>query len=74
MTYDPAVGLGRDKQGHRWAGWPSAYCLYCMIEDQDEIAMADGAEPPFPTKNPPCPATLEQKEKVDRRMNPEAFK
>jgi len=77
MTYDPEVGLGRGRQGHRWSGWPGAYCWYCHIEDQDEIALADGAGPDKlaqKTRNPVCAATPEQKEKVDRQMNPEAFK
>jgi len=77
MTYDPAVGLGRFAQGHRWSGWPGAWCHYCHIEDQDEIALADGADPDElarKTCNPVCAATLEAKEKVDREMNPEAFK
>lgn len=68
------MNFGRDSQGHRWSGWPGAYCWYCHIEDQDEIALADGAELPFPTKNPVCAAPADVKEKVDRQMNPEAFK
>lgn len=74
MTYDPAVGLGRGRSGHRWSGYPGAWCHYCHIEDQDEIALADGATPPFQTKNPVCAAPADVKEKVDRKMNPEAFK
>lgn len=27
--------------GHRWSGWPGAWCLDCGIEDPIEIAMAD---------------------------------
>lgn len=32
----------KKSQGHRWSGWPGAYCLDCGMEDQQEIAMADG--------------------------------
>ena len=28
--------------GHRWSGWPGAWCLDCGIEDPNEIALADG--------------------------------
>ena len=27
---------------HRWSGWPGAWCLDCGMEDQTEIALADG--------------------------------
>jgi hypothetical protein len=43
---------------HRWSGWPGAWCLDCGIEDQNEIALADGTiEPDGDDKdlNPPCP-------------------
>lgn len=29
--------------GHRWSGWPGAWCLDCGCEDPMEIALADGA-------------------------------
>lgn len=28
--------------GHRWSGWPGAWCLDCGQEDLIEIAVADG--------------------------------
>jgi hypothetical protein len=28
--------------GHRWSGWPHAWCLDCGCEDPIEIALADG--------------------------------
>ena len=28
--------------GHRWSGWPGAWCLDCGCEDPAEIALADG--------------------------------
>lgn len=31
---------------HRWSGWPGAFCLDCGIEDQVEIALADGVYDP----------------------------
>ncbi len=32
---------------HRWSGWPGAYCLNCGMEDQVEIALADGVYDPI---------------------------
>ena len=41
---------------HRWSGWPGAWCLDCGIEDQNEIALADGVDPDeIGERNPPCP-------------------
>ncbi len=31
---------------HRWSGWPGAWCLDCGMEDQVEIAIADGVYDP----------------------------
>jgi hypothetical protein len=28
--------------GHRWSGWPGAWCLDCGCEDPHEIALAEG--------------------------------
>lgn len=28
--------------GHRWSGWPGAWCLDCGCDDPYEIALADG--------------------------------
>jgi hypothetical protein len=28
--------------GHRWSGWPGAWCLDCGAEDPYEIALVDG--------------------------------
>jgi len=66
----------REASGHRWSGWPGAYCLYCGGEDANEIALADGMEPDetYGDLNDPCPATEEQKLAVDRRMNPDRGK
>ena len=32
----------RDGSGHRWSGWPGAFCMYCGAEDAREICLADG--------------------------------
>ena len=58
---------------HRWSGWPGAYCIYCGSEDANEVALAEGMEPPFPDKNSPCSAPQEQRDKVDKFMNPDWF-
>jgi hypothetical protein len=31
--------------GHRWSGWPGAWCLDCGCEDPLEQALADGKGP-----------------------------
>lgn len=31
----------RDDSGHRWSGWPGAYCMYCGSEDVREICLAE---------------------------------
>lgn len=28
--------------GHRWSGWPGAWCLDCGCDDPYEVALADG--------------------------------
>lgn len=28
-------------KGHRWSGWPGAFCLNCFAEDQRENCLAD---------------------------------
>lgn len=65
--------------GHRWSGWPGAYCFYCMADDPVEacVGQAPGHEKcdiEKPCVGPPCAATPNRKEAVDRQMNPEAFK
>lgn len=30
------------EHGHKWSGWPGAWCLDCGAEDPFEIALADG--------------------------------
>lgn len=35
---------------HRWSGWPGAYCLDCGVEDQLEIAIAEGRYDPYTDK------------------------
>jgi hypothetical protein len=37
-------GLRKDIKmaGHRWSGWPGAYCLDCGAEDPIEVCIADG--------------------------------
>jgi hypothetical protein len=27
--------------GHRWSGWPGAWCLDCGCDDPNELALAD---------------------------------
>lgn len=34
-------------KGHRWSGWPGAFCLDCFQEDGMEIAVADNAYDPY---------------------------
>lgn len=29
-----------EPQGHRWSGWPGAFCLDCGMEDADELDLA----------------------------------
>lgn len=28
--------------GHRWSGWPGAWCLDCGCDDPVEVALAEG--------------------------------
>ena len=35
------TSLTADTKGHRWSGWPGAYCLDCGVEDALENALAD---------------------------------
>jgi hypothetical protein len=67
--------FGRDSSGHRWSGWPGAYCLYCGSEDPREIALGDGIDIEEIVKMPvrPCPMLDQEQDAVDRQMNPEAF-
>ena len=65
MTW-PNGGPGRDESGHRWSGWPGAWCLYCGVEDPREVALADGKEAIVE----PCKASGERKRAVDEEMNP----
>ena len=58
--------MARDENGHRWSGWPGAYCHYCMCEDPDEIALADNREAHYFD----CPILDDTKNKIDKRMNP----
>ncbi len=39
MTDDEAKAVAA---GHRWSGWPGAWCLDCGADDPYEIALADG--------------------------------
>jgi len=41
--------MGRHRQ-HRWSGWPGAWCLDCGLEDQLELALADGVYCPVENK------------------------
>lgn len=70
----PRIDLSRPGEfgdGHRWSGWPGAFCLYCGREDQREIALADGVDLDNIVENPPCPALDQEKDAVARAMNPE---
>lgn len=65
--------MARDINGHRWSGWPGAFCLYCGTEDGDEIALADGVSVEDLLKksyNTKCVASDERKKMVDDEMNP----
>lgn len=33
--------------GHRWSGWPGAWCLDCGAEDLIEIAIGEGYYDPY---------------------------
>jgi hypothetical protein len=59
-----------DEDGHRWSGWPGAYCHYCGREDQREIALADGVAIDNIIGNPPCPALEQEKDAIADEMNP----
>ena len=65
-------GHGRDAAGHRWSGWPGAYCFYCGSEDRRETCAVecDPEENCDVHKNPPCAASEDIKKKVDLEMNP----
>lgn len=34
--------MSEQTAAHRWSGWPGAWCLDCGMDDQYEIALADG--------------------------------
>lgn len=36
--------------GHRWSGWPGAWCLDCGTSDQMELAICDGLYDPCEDK------------------------
>ena len=60
---------------HRWSGWPGAICHYCGQEDPMELCLAfcpQNEIGSYCIKHPPttCPATLEQKLRIDNYMNP----
>jgi hypothetical protein len=38
--------------GHRWSGWPGAWCLDCGCDDPFEIAMAEGKFVEVPDDSP----------------------
>lgn len=48
--------------GHRWSGWPGAWCLDCGIEDAHEVCIgtnpdcvcAPGQTEPCKVIAPPC--------------------
>jgi hypothetical protein len=67
----------RDPRGHRWSGWPGAYCWYCYHEDPMEIAIADWLDPfdeisvrHFTSTLQPCPIGDAIKDRIDLDMNP----
>lgn len=37
--------------GHRWSGWPGAWCLDCGAPDPTELALADGRLHVDPRRN-----------------------
>ena len=46
--------------GHRWSGWPGAWCLDCGAEDANEICLAThdvilDCFPCYEHINSPCP-------------------
>ncbi len=66
----------RDPRGHRWSGWPGAYCWYCGQEDQMEIAIGDWLDPfdeisvrHFTNTLQPCAASDAAKDVIDQQMN-----
>ena len=63
VAEDDADGA-RMQQGHRWSGWPGAFCLNCGAEDRTELCVGahDHAvlDPErgicvVPCQNEPCP-------------------
>lgn len=59
--------------GHRWSGWPGAWCLDCGCDDPFEVAEADGLwdlnEHGEPVFNPPVVVT-ECAEPGSKRFDP----
>ena len=61
----------RDTAGHRWSGWPGAFCFYCGNEDSREICLADGHDLDCVTcSNPPCVVPDDKKDLIDQELNP----
>ena len=57
----------RDGSGHRWSGWPGAYCLYCGMEDIREVCLADGHDLDCTDcKQPTCPIADPRKDLIDQ--------
>lgn len=54
---------------HRFSGWPGAYCFYCQQSDPIEIHLAsypeDADSDDLGMLFTKCPATEEQKAKID---------
>lgn len=56
----------RDNSGHRWSGWPGAYCMYCFGEDSREICLGDGHDLDCTQcQNKPCPMPDVDKDAMD---------
>lgn len=61
----------RDESGHRWSGWPGAYCMYCGNEDIREICLADGHDLDCNAcVQEPCKVPDSMKASLDLQFNP----
>lgn len=65
----------RDDSGHRWSGWPGAFCMYCGSEDVREICLSEGDHELECTicVQPKCQVPDSEKDRLDQQFNPQLF-
>lgn len=54
--------------GHKWSGWPGAYCLKCGAGDVAEVALADGWIDFVEDKNNPNGMRMVYKSEVHKEL------